>query len=85
MLTHFCINIVQFKVISLQSPVIILDMIPGKIPREILLTSGNVDNKLMVLCGLSEVIVTNGGGRMLEQPVLMSSALRVFPNGLSYD
>jgi len=29
MLAHFCINIVQFKVISLQFAVIILGMIPG--------------------------------------------------------
>jgi len=38
MLTHFCINIVQFKLISLQFAVIILGMIPGEIliPPEML-------------------------------------------------
>jgi len=77
MLTHFCIKIVHFKVISLQFAVIILGIIPREIPREILILPGNVDNKLMVLCGLSELIVKNGGGRMLEQLVLMSFALRV--------
>jgi len=62
MLTHFCINIVQFKVSSLQFAVSILDMIPGEIPREILIAPGNIDNKLMVLWGLSEVIVKMAAG-----------------------
>jgi len=83
MLTHFCINIVQFKVVSLQFPVVILDMIPGKIPCEILLTLGNVDNTPMVLCGLSKVIVKYGG-RLLEQLVLMSSALRASTRSLGF-
>jgi len=33
-------------------------------------------------CGLSEVIVKNGGGRMLEQPLLMSSALPASARGV---
>jgi len=59
-------------------------MIPGEIPREILIAPGNVDNKLMVLGGLSEVIVKKGGGKMLEQPVLMSSALWASARSLGF-
>jgi len=33
---------------------------------------------------LSEVIVKNGGGRMLEQPFLMSSALRACARSLGF-
>jgi len=35
-------------------------------------------------CGLSEVIVKNGGGRMLEQPFPMSSTLRASARSLGF-
>jgi len=35
-------------------------------------------------CGLSEVIVKNGGRRMLEQPLPMSSALRARARSLGF-
>jgi len=63
---------------------IVLHMIPGKIPQEILIVPGNVDNKLMVLFGLCKVIVKNGGKKMLQQPLLMISALRASTRSLGF-